>query len=342
MNIAFLYNVRHHYPDPNDSKSQLEADFDDPKTIKIILSHLCSIADKVFSIEADEKAYVKLYKLRNKIDIVFNYAEGIYGKDRETQIPAMLEMLKIPYTGSSPLTCAIVLNKIRAKEILKVYKVPVLKHNVFENNNIEIFNLKFPVIVKPVSEGSSAGITKQSVVNNIDELKIQINFILKSFNEPAMVEPFLKGREFSVAMLGNPPQILPIIEPNHKILPKKYLPFDSLEVKWYFEEQGHSDYLVCPAKISDQLKRKIEKICFATWKALNILDYCRIDIKCDENENPYVLEVNSPPGMIPPECSMSSYFPLAARTAGINYKSLLKMIIDTASKRYKNKTVSSP
>ena len=335
MKIAFLYNVRHHYPDPKNPQSQLEADFDDPKTIEIMLSHLKSVANKVYPIEADNKAYLKLYRLKNKIDIVFNYAEGIDGEDREAQIPAMLEMLQIPYTGSSPLTCAIVLNKIRTKEILKIYKVPVLKHNVFENNDLSNFNLNFPVIVKPVSEGSSAGITKKSVVYNISHLKRQISFILKLFNEPVIVEPFLQGREFSVAMIGNPPQILPIIESNHKILPKKYLPFDSLEVKWYFEEESHSDYLVCPAKISGQLKRKIEKICFITWKALNIFDYCRIDIKCDDNDNPYVLEVNSPPGMMPPEASMTSYFPLSARTAGIDYKNLLKKILETASKRYK-------
>ena len=335
MNIAFLYNVRRHYPDPKDSRSQLEADFDDPKTIKVMISHFKSIASNVYPIEADEKAYLKLYRLKNKIDLVFNYAEGIFGKDREAQIPAMLEMLKIPYTGSSPLTCAIVLNKVRTKEVLKNYHVPVLDQCVFENTDLSNFNLKFPVIVKPVSEGSSAGITKKSVINNIADLKKQVNYLIKSFNEPAMAEPFLTGREFSIAMIGNPPVILPIIEPNHKLLPKNYLPFDSLEVKWYFEEEGHADYLVCPADISNQFKRKIEKICLASWKALNIFDYCRVDIKCDDKNNPYVLEVNSPPGMIPPEASMASYFPLAARTAGIDYKNLLKEIIETALKRYK-------
>jgi len=335
MNIAFLYNVRRHYPDPNNSRSQLEADFDDPPTIKIMFGHLQSIADKVFPIEADEKAYSKLYRLKNKVDIVFNYAEGIYGRDREAQFPAMLEMLQIPYTGSSPLTCAIILNKVRTKEILKNYHVPVLDQFVFEDSHLEKFNLKFPVIIKPVSEGSSAGITEKSVVNNMTNLKKQVAYIIKLFNEQAMVEPFLKGREFSVAMLGNPPQILPIIEPNHQILPKEYLPFDSLEVKWYFEEEGHADYLVCPAGISLKLKKRIEEICLLSWKALDIHDYCRIDIKCDDNDNPYVLEVNSPPGMIPPESSMTSYFPLAARTAGIDYKNLLKKIIETALKRYK-------
>lgn len=337
MNIAFLYNVRRHYPDPNDPRSQLEADFDDPPTIKAMLGYLKKIGSRVFEIEADEKAYEKLYRLKNEIDIVFNYAEGIYGQDREAQFPAILEMLQIPYTGSSPLTCAIVLNKVRTKEILKNYQVPVLDQVVFDDVDVDKFNLSFPVIVKPVSEGSSAGITEKSVVDNKTDLKKQVAYILKSFNEPAMAEPFLKGREFSVAMIGNPPEILPIIEPNHNILPKKYLPFDSLEVKWYFEEEGHADYLVCPAQISLKMKKRIKDICRLSWKALNIRDYCRIDIKCDTNDNPYVLEVNSPPGMIPPEASMTSYFPLAARKAGIDYQELLTKIIKNALKRSKKR-----
>ncbi|MFA6016591.1 MAG: ATP-grasp domain-containing protein [Patescibacteria group bacterium] len=334
MNIVFLYNVRHHYPDPNDYRHQVETDFDDPKTTEWQISHLRNLGHKIIPIEADDKAYGKLYRLRKKIGLVFNVAEGMFGKDREAQFPAILEMLQIPYTGSSPLTSAIILNKVRTKEILKNYKVPVLDQCVFENNEVKDFDLKFPVIIKPISEGSSAGITRKSVVNNTTDLKKQVAYIIKSFNEPAMVEPFLSGREFSVAMVGNPPQILPIIEPNHNILPKKYLPFDSLEVKWFFEEE-RSDYLLCPAKISDKLKKRIEKICLLSWKALKVYDYCRIDIKCDEKENPFVLEVNSPPGIMPPEVSTTSYFPLAARKSGMDYESLLKKIINTALTRYK-------
>lgn len=333
--IGFLYNVRHVYPDPKDYRNQLDTDFDDPVTTKWQIKHLKNLGYKVIPIEADDRAYSKLYRHKKEIDIVFNLAEGIYGRDREAQIPAMLEMLQIPYTGSSPLTSAIVLNKVRTKEILKNYEVPVLDQFVFENAEVKNFDLKFPVIIKPISEGSSAGITEDSIVNNLTDLKKQVAYVIKSFNEPAMVEPFLKGREFSVAMIGNPPQMLPIIEPNHSILPKKYLPFDSLEVKWFFEEEGHDDYLLCPAKVSSKLKKKLENICLMTWKALNIYDYCRIDIKCDEKENPFVLEVNSPPGLMPPEVSKTSYFPLAARTAGIDYKNLLKKIIDSALERYK-------
>lgn len=333
--IAFLYNVRHKYPDPKDYLNQVEGDFDDPITIKWQIKHLKNLGHKIYPIEADEKAYLKLYELKNEIDLVFSIAEGKYGRDRELQVPAMLEMLKIPYTGCAPLTQGIILDKARAKEIFVINEIPTPPFQIFHSENETLKkNLKFPLIVKPVAEGSSMGITNKSVVFNLENLKNQIKKIIGNFKEAVLVEPFLTGREFSIAMLGNPPQILPIIEPNHSLLPKKYLHFDSLEVKWYFEEQGHTNYLTCPAKINKKLEERLKSICLGVWEALEIDDWCRLDIRCDENENPFVLEVNSPPGMIPPEVSTSSYFPLAARTAGINYENLLKEIIKNALKRY--------
>ena len=335
MKIAFLYNVRRHYPDPKDYNHQLEGDFDDPITIKWQIKHLQNLGFEVFPIEADKKAYLKLYKLRKKIDLVFNIAEGLHGKDRELQIPAMLEMLRIPYTGSSPLSQGLILDKAKAKEIFVASHIPTPDFQLFKNEN-DILNsrIKYPVFVKPVAEGSSMGITNKSIANNEKELKHHVKVILDNFNEPALIEPFLTGREFSIAMLGNPPEILPIIEPNHKMLPKKYHNFDSLEVKWYFEEEGNADYLTCPAKIDKLLERKLKEICLAVWEALDVKDLCRIDIRCDGLNNPYVLEINVPPGLTPPEASMTSYFPLAARVAGINYEALISRIINSALQRY--------
>lgn len=336
MNIAFLYNIRRSNSDSTDYKNQLDRDFDDPITTKWQIKHLKSLGYSILPIEANEKAYFKLFRLRKKIDLVFNVAEGIYGKDRELQMPAMLEMLQIPYTGSSPLTHAFSLNKVKAKEIFLANNIPTANFQAVESINFILKKtLKFPLIVKPIAEGSSMGITNQSVVYDEISLKKQVKKILKVFNEPALIEPFLEGREFSIAMLGNPPVILPIIESNHKILPKKYLPIDSYEVKWFFEEEGHANYLICPAKIEKKLENKIKKICYKVWDVLNVVDWCRIDIRCDKDENPYVLEINSPAGVTPPEVSMTSYFPLAARAAGIDYKNLLKKIIETALKRYK-------
>jgi len=337
MTLAYIYNIRHDYPNLKNIKTQLEADFDDPQTIKAITKHLKECGHTVIPIEADQEAYFKLYKNKDKIDLAFNLSEGIYGKDREAQIPAMLEMLQIPYIGSPPLAQALILDKAKTKEILIANNIPTLPFQLFITGK-ETLNpkLDFPLIVKPDSEGSGAGITNKSVVYNDKQLKKQVEFIIKTFHEPALVEHFLTGPEFSIAMIGNPPKILPFISPNHKMLPKGYVPIDSLEVKWIFEEQSSNEnYLVCPANIDKIFENKIKKICFCLWDALNIRDWCRIDLRCDKKNQPFVLEVNTPPGLLPPEISITSYFPLAARTAGIGYNSLLSLLISTALKRYK-------
>ena len=333
--IAFLYNVRHKYPDPKDPRTFLEADFDDPQTISFIAKHLRNLGYSVIQIEADDEAYFSLYKHKNQIRLALNYSEGIWGNDREAQIPAMLEMLKIPYTGSSPLTQAIGLNKAKTKEILIANNIPTAEFQVFYSAKDTLKKkLEFPLIVKPIAEGSSAGITNDSVVDSQKKLKDRVYFVINNFKEPALVERYLAGREFSVALLGNPPDVLPIIEANHKLLPKKYLPIDSLEVKWLYEEETSGAHLVCPAKMSGSLEKKIVQISLQTYNALGIKDLCRIDIRCDKDENPYVLEVNSPPGLIPPEVSVTSYFPLAARRKGLEYEALLQKIIELAEGRY--------
>ena len=338
ITIAFTYNIRHTYPDPDDPQTQLEADFDDPSTIKAIIKHIRACGFNVFPIEANEYAYQKLFKKRKVIDLVFNIAEGIYGKDREAHIPAILEMLKIPYLGSSPLTQALVLDKAKTKEILIANGIPTLPFQLFITGKEELHShLRFPLIVKPDSEGSGAGITNKSVVHNRKQLYKQIHRIIETFHEPVLVEHFLKGPEYSVAMMGNPPIILPFISPNHKMLPKGYEPLDSLEVKWVFEEQStNENYLVCPAKVDAEVEKQINNMCYKLWNALNIRDWCRIDIRCDQKKHPYVLEVNAPPGILPPEISTTSYFPLAARVADISYDQLLTQLIFNALKRYKS------
>ncbi len=335
--IGFLYNVRHHYPDPKDFRIQMEADFDDPATTKNQIKHLKKCGYNVIPIEANEKAYARLNRLRRKLNLIFNVSEGLYGKDREAHMPAILEMLRIPYTGCSPLSEGLVLNKAKTKDILIAHHVSTLPYQLFITGEEKLDKkLFFPLIVKPVAQGSSAGITNKSVVYDQKNLKTQVEKLIKGFNQPVLVEPFLIGREFSVAMLGNPPWILPIIESDHSVLPKQYLPFDSLEVKWFFEENAAgANYLNCPAKLDKKLEDKIRKACFDAWWALDINDWCRIDIRCDEKENPYVLEVNSPPGILPPEVSTTSYFPMAARAAGMSYEQLLHEIVNTALKRYR-------
>ncbi|OGH71330.1 MAG: hypothetical protein A2921_02785 [Candidatus Magasanikbacteria bacterium RIFCSPLOWO2_01_FULL_43_20b] len=334
--IAFLYNVRHNYPDPNEKRIQLDTDFDDPATIEWMIKHFKNLGLEVLPIEANEEAYLRLYENKDKIDLVFNFAEGLHGRDRECHIPAMLEMLKIPYTGGSPLTEALVLDKAIAKDVLRSHGVPVLPHQVFLTGNEELNSeLKYPLIVKPNSQGSSAGITNDSVVEDENGLRRRLKFVISNFKQKALVEPFLDGREFSVPILGNdPPEVLPIIESDHSTLPPGLRPIDSLDVKWIIEEASGGANFICPAKISSDLEEKIKRICLQAWEVLQLCDFCRVDTRCDRAGNPYILEINSPAGLIPPEVSMTSYFPLSARVAGIDYETLLKRIISAACIRY--------
>ncbi|MBU1682921.1 D-alanine--D-alanine ligase [Patescibacteria group bacterium] len=342
ITVAFLYNVRRKYPDPNDIRTQMEVDFDDPPTSKAMIRHLKTHGFNVIPIEANKKAYIKLHQNQKKIDIAFNYSEGLYGEDRESHLPAMLEMLKIPYTGSSPLTQCLVFNKAKAKQILTANGIPTPPFQVFQTGKESLDpSLLFPLFVKPTCHGSSAGIDNNSIVYDEKSLYRQVKYIIDNFNQPALVELYLDGREFSVPMLGNPPRILPIIEPDFSLLPPQYQPIDSFEVKWIHEvaivDKGDSEnefHLKCPADIDIKLKKKIEDICLQAWNALGIKDFCRIDIRCDRENNPYILEVNSPAGLIPPEISKASYFPMAARMIGMDYQNLLKTIISSALKRY--------
>jgi len=342
LTLAFLYNVRHQYPSLSDPRTHLETDFDDRETIERIIFHLKKVVKKVIPIEANKEAYFELYKNKEQIDLVFNYSEGIYGKDRYAHLPSIYEMLELPFTGSSPLTQALILNKPKMKEVLIAYGIPTLPFQLFFHPDEKLKpELKFPLLIKPSARGSSAGIVNISVVKDEQSLKKQIRWIKKTFNEPALAEPFLTGREFSIPLLGNPPRILPFIEPNHQLLPKKYYPIDSFEVKWFVEEEGKSNHLICPAVIDQKLKEKISQICLATWKALEIKDWCRMDIRCDDQGQPYVLDVNHPAGLIPPELSTTSYLPLSARSVKIDFEDLLKLIINSAQKRIYGKNSSS-
>lgn len=339
MNLALTYNVRHFQPSLENKKAQEEAEFDTPKTIEGITKALKALGHKVYLIEADKNAYSKFKNLKKTIDLVFNIAEGMKGADREAQIPALLEMLEIPYIGSKPLTQALCLNKTRAKEILIAHSIPTPKFQLFRTGEEKINkNLKFPLIVKPNSEGSSKGIFQNSIAKNKKDLKKKAKKVIKEFNE-ALAEEFLPGREFTAAIIGNTPaKILPIVEINFSSIPKNYFPMDSYEVKWILDNpESQTETIVCPARIYQKLEKKIKEICLKTKEALDILDWCRIDLRLDEKEEPNILEINQIPGIMP-DPKENSRFPLAAKVQGLSYKKMLEEIIKSACKRYNLKT----
>lgn len=289
---------------------------------------------QVVLIEADEEAYPKLQQ--EKPDLVFNIAERLYGPNRESHIPTICEVLNIPYTGSDPLTLGICLDKSRAKEILSYYGIRNPRFWVVDDENSIPADVTLPAIVKPLYEGSSKGIKDNSVVKNLEQLRDKVAEIKKLYHEPAIIEEFLTGREFTVGVLGNYPEleILPVVEIDHSQLPAGANPIYSYEAKWVWDRpEKPLEIFRCPAEISGELRNKIETVVRETCRLLRIKDWARIDLRLDAEGEPNILEINPLPGILPnPEDN--SCLPKAARAAGYTYDQLINRVVYEACKRY--------
>ena len=348
LNVALIFNVKPESqtflqdvsPISNLGNLQLEksidtyAEWDTWETINAVKGaieccHNCTL------VEADHSAFAKLKEI--KPDIVFNIAEGMNGISREAQIPSILDMLQIPYTGSDPLTLATCLDKARAKEILSYHKIPNAKFVIVDSlENAKAVNLKFPLIVKPVSEGSSKGIFSTSFVKNKKDLMKEVERILVEYSQPALIEEFLSGREFTVAILGNgkEAEVLPIVEISYNDFPEDFVPIYSYEAKWILDtKENPLDVFSCPAKIDTKLEAKIKSVVLKTYNILRCKDWSRIDVRLDENNEPNIIEVNPLPGILPnPE--ENSCFPKAARTVGLSYEDMINKVLFVAAKRH--------
>ncbi len=356
MEVALVYNIKKEEAvaadsgtDPSsqhitDVSTQIEekatsadtyAEWDTVETVNAVRDAL-ALRHSVTMIEADEDAYAKLHSQRP--EIVFNIAEGQYGVSREAQIPAMLEMLNIPYTGSDALTLAVCLDKSRAKEILSYYKIPTPKFFVVDSlSDLSTLRPEFPCMVKPLSEGSSKGIFDASLVSSPAELQAQAEKVLVTYSQPVIVEEFLPGREFTVAMLGNGEdvRVLPIVEIKFDSLPKGVNPIYSFEAKWIWDQASNPlQIFECPARLTPSLNSATVKICRDAYKVLRCRDWSRIDVRLDKNGIPNIIEINPLPGILPKPEDNSCY-PKAARAAGMSYDEMLNCVLDEACKRNK-------
>jgi len=267
---------------------------------------------------------------------VFNIAEGLHGVSREAQIPAILDMLRIPYLGSDPLTLAVCLDKARTKEILSYHRIPNAPFSLVRSmEEFEDTRVRFPAIVKPLHEGSSKGIYNSCVVRDAVELEREVRTVLSTYHQPALVEEFLPGREFTVAMLGNGDdlRVLPVVEIMFDALPAGMNPIYSYEAKWIWDTTDRPlEIYGCPARLDGPLYDEILDVCTRAYRVLNCRDWSRIDLRLDARGRPHVLEVNPLPGILPrPEDN--SCFPKAARAAGMTYNQLITTVLDLALAR---------
>jgi len=319
---------------PSSIRTDSQAEWDTPETIAAVQGALAE-RHEVVPIDAAGDAYEVLQKTRP--DIVFNIAEGSSGPCREGYIPSILEHLKIPYTASDPLTLNICLDKARTKEILAYYGLPTSRFRVVRDHNFSFNSLHYPLMVKPLYEGSSMGIRNNSLVRNKEEMRERVEWLLKDYDEPAIVEEFLPGREFTVAMVGNngDARALPIVEILFNSLPEGVNPIYSYEAKWIWDQSENPlKIFECPARLSESLKTDIENACLRAYSVLRCRDWCRIDVRLDGSGRPHILELNPLPGILPkPEDN--SCFPKAARAAGMSYSQLINAVLDIACKRYR-------
>lgn len=330
MKVGFCYNLKK--PADESAAKDLYAEWDDAETIEAVRSAL-SRKHEVIPIEGDEEGFEKFKKHRPQI--VFNIAEGMYGSSREAQVPAMLEMLRIPYTGSDPLTLAVCLDKAMAKVLLQYHGIPTPPFRVVQGEKAKQGFPSFPLMVKPLREGSSKGIMNSSLVRTPKQLKDEIHRVVSAYQQPALVEEFLPGREFTVALLGNgrEVEVLPIVEIRFEELPGSINPIYSYEAKWIWDTvEKPLEIFSCPAKISSGLRKKIQDRCRAAFSVLGVRDWCRIDLRLDEAGEPHILELNPLPGILP-NPDANSCFPKAARTAGISYDELIHRVLETACRR---------
>lgn len=323
--VGLTYDLKTDYKFKEGDPTDANAEFDHPSTIDVIAQAIAANGVKVERIGNAGNLLERLGSLN--VDIVFNISEGMFGRNRESQVPAILEMAGIPFVGADALTLGLTLDKVMAKKIFIADKIPTPKF--FEVNSKEQLNNinhhKFPLIVKPRFEGSSKGLSENSRVQTKEELDKQVEYIVNTYKQPALIEEFISGQEFTVAIIGNDEiEIMPVVQ--IKIDGKL-----KLNDKFYTFARITSDRLeyICPAKISAELKKILDELALRVYRAVECRDFGRVDFRVDQEGRPYVLEINPLPSL-----STEDVFMVLAKAMGITYEQIIGKILNSAFKRY--------
>lgn len=321
MKIGLTFDLRSWYIDRGFSMDET-AEFDKQETVDALENSLKLMGHETEPI-GNAFQLIEALAAGKRWDMVFNIAEGLYGDGRESVVPAILDQYKIPYVFSGPVIMGLSLNKHIAKLVVSAAGVPVSPGILISNiKDLDKCKLQFPLFVKPVSEGTGKGITDKSLVHTPEELKKMVVWILSEFSQPALVEEYLPGREFTVGVVGYGDDAIAI--GGMEVICKDNLPY-SVEVKENYE--NYCTYKPLDKDITDECK----SVALGAWKALDAVDAGRVDLKADRNGRICFIEANPLAGLNP----VHSDLPILARMYGIEYQTLLEMIMKAAIKRNK-------
>jgi len=345
LTVALLYNLKQNAPhtETHDEPWDKWNELDSERTVASIERALRSAGHTVVGMEGDVTLPEKL--ARHKVDICFNTCEGFFGGSREAQVPAILDAIRMPYTGSGVMTLALALDKPMTKRILMYHGLPTPAFQTFIAGDEPLAKrLKFPLFVKPSREGSGIGVRAQSVVRNQRELREQVRYVINAYAQPALVEEFIEGREFTLGLLGNLAQdemtprkgkwqsqtlrVFPPLEVDLTPCPPEEAGLYTSVIKGKLYEVP--TYL-CPAPLSKTMRGKMENLALGAFAALECFDFARVDFRLrKETGVPYILEINPLAGL---QEGISDIV-MQAEADGINYAALINGILDAAAKRY--------
>lgn len=341
--VAVIANVKEETTLPAEAPSDAGAEFDHLETIQAIQRALESAGHRTTFIPADADLPFTLREARP--DICFNIAEGVRGDAREAQVPALLEMMDIPYTASKVVAHAISLEKTLTKRIWRDARLPVVPFQEFNNSQDNIrSSLRYPLFVKPSREGTGMGVDLGAVVHTESELRNRVAWVLETYRQPALVETYLPGREFTVGVLGRRdaarfsrrPDLyspdgfhrFPILEIDSRfsITPGVYGYRAKSKELW---ESGAPGY-ICPAELTLEQVDKLQRLALRARRAIGALDVSRVDFRMDAEGNPYLLEINTLPGLNPGVSDLC----IMAKAEGLPYNDLILEILDMAASRF--------
>ncbi|MBN1922030.1 MAG: hypothetical protein JW892_12350 [Anaerolineae bacterium] len=344
LRVAVVSNRKYQVRVEADAPPDALAEYDSEVTVESIQAVLREAGHEAFFLEADEAFFDAVREARP--DICFNIAEGLRGDSRESHIPAILEMLGIPYTGARVLANALALDKAAAKMVWRESGLPTAPFQLFSYAEAPLApDMSFPLFVKPVHEGSGMGINARSIVHDVAELRAQAAWVISTYRQPALVETFLPGREFTVGLIGNtlfPGQaprsafynargfhLFPVLELDTQRGAVKGI--YNAEAKSYALDDANAPGYLCPAEIPDALRETLFDMTMLAFEALGGLDLGRVDFRLGADGQPYIVEINLLPGLNP----LVSDMIIVSRTGGVPYEFLINEVLNLARERYR-------